>query len=316
MLADPELHRLGLGAPDVAVAVVELGRVGPVPRHGRTPRGVAFVPRGGLLGDPPRIARGMVGHPVEQHLHAQPVRLGDERVEVVHRAELGIHGPVVADRIVGAERTLAVKLPDRVDRHEPYGIDAHVVQKAQFRGGGPERSFGRKLAHVHLVENGAVAPFGMQIHRLLQCVSKSRRKVRQRLRNHPEPAAALPFPTPISAPEAAAAHRNRARHIPGSVPFRPQDGPFGPKCGRKARPVQKAAAGGHPRNRTGRSENALRRAPEGIGSGKRERQRPTCRRAVRPKRPCRDLLVSIFGYQRYDFFPQDAACSGLLITSN
>ena len=162
---DPELHGRGLGLPYVAVRIVELGRIGPIPRHGGLARGVALVPRSGLPGDPPRIARSVVGHPVHEHLHAEAVRFGHEVVEIVHRAQLGIDGAVVADRIVGAERALAVLLPDRVDGHEPHGIDAQIAQEFQPRGGGAQRAFGRELAHVHFIEHGPVAPFGMLIHR-------------------------------------------------------------------------------------------------------------------------------------------------------
>ena len=132
VLREPELHGVGLRAPHVAVGVVEFGGVGPVPRHGGTARGVAFVPRGGLFGDPPRVARRVVGHPVEQDPHAEAVGLGDEGVEVGHRAQLGVHGAVVADRIVGAERAFAPGLPDRIDWHEPHGVDAEVFEERQF----------------------------------------------------------------------------------------------------------------------------------------------------------------------------------------
>ena len=60
------------------------------------------------------------------------VGLGDEGVEVGHRAQLGVHGTVVADRIVGAERAFAPGLPDRIDRHEPHGVDAEVFEERQF----------------------------------------------------------------------------------------------------------------------------------------------------------------------------------------
>ena len=165
VLAEPELHRLGLTLPDGAVGVVELRRVGPVPRHGGCARGVAFVPVGGLFDNPAGVARRMVGHPVQQHLHAQAVRLGHEGVEIGHRPHLGVDGAVVANRIVGAQRALAPLDADGIDGHEPYGIDAHVAQHRQPRGCGPKRPFGGELADVHFVDDGLIAPFGM-IHRI------------------------------------------------------------------------------------------------------------------------------------------------------
>ena len=168
VLRDPELHGVALRPPHVAVGVVELRGVGPVPRHGRLPRSVAFVPRGVLFGDPPGVTGRMVGHPIEQYLYAEAVGFGDEGVEIGHRAQFGIHGAVVADRIVGAQRAFAPGLPDRIDRHQPHGIDAEVSEERKFRGGGAQRAFGRELAHVHFIENGLVAPFGMQVHATIE----------------------------------------------------------------------------------------------------------------------------------------------------
>ena len=137
-------------------------------------------------------------------------------------------------------------------------------------------------------------------------------QVRQRLRNHPEPAAALPFPTPIRArgcsrtPGPCTAH-TRVRSVPSARwPFRTEMRPKGPSGA-------KAAAGGIRATGPGGRKTpcgGLRRGSEaGNGDG---RDRPA-ERAVRPKRPCRDLLVSIFGYQRYEFF--SARC-GMFRTFN
>ena len=160
--AHPELHGVGLGPPYVAVRVVEFGGVRPVPGHGGRPRGIALIPVGRLLADPAGVARRMVGDPVQQHLHAQAVRLGDKRIEIPHRPQPGVDGAIVADRIVRAQRALAPLGADRIDGHEPYGVDAHVAQEAELRGGGPEGTFARQLAHVHFIDYSLVAPLGMQ----------------------------------------------------------------------------------------------------------------------------------------------------------
>ena len=161
VFADPELHGVALRAPHFAFGIVEFGRVGPVPRHGGRSRSVALVPRSGLFGHPAGVARRMVGDPVQQHLHTQPVRLGDEGVEIFHRPQTGIDRTIVADRIIGAERAFAPLDADRIDGHQPHGVDAHVAQEAQFRGRGAQRAFGRQLAHVHFIEHGLITPFGM-----------------------------------------------------------------------------------------------------------------------------------------------------------
>ncbi len=191
MLREPEGHRIGLRTPHGAVAVVEFRRIGPVPRHGRSPRGIALVPVGRALGDPTGVARRVVGHPVEQHLHAETVGLGDEGVEIGHRAQLGIDRAVVADRIVGSERTLALQLADGIDGHEPHGVDAHVAQKRQFFHRGAEGSLRRELPHVHFIKHGVVTPCRMQcmLHNQSYCFSVDRPTVRARP-SRPQPAKA------------------------------------------------------------------------------------------------------------------------------
>ena len=162
VLREPEAHGVDLPLPHGAVGVVELGRVVPAVGHDRLARRVALVPVGRTLGHPPRVARRVVGHPVEQHFQPQPVRRRHEAVEIGHRPEFGIDAAVVAHGVVGAQRPLAVRLADRVDRHQPHGVDAHVAQEAELRGGGPEGTFARQLAHVHFIDYSLVAPLGMQ----------------------------------------------------------------------------------------------------------------------------------------------------------
>ncbi len=159
MFRQPEAHRVDLPLPHLAVRVVELRRVGPVPgdlRHAV----FVFVP-GGVFGDPAGVACRVVGHPVEQHLHAQPMRFGDEGVQIGEGAQFGVDGAVVADRIVGAERSLAALDADRMDRHEPHDVDAQLAEPLEMRLRGPQRAFGGQLPHVHFIEYGLIDPFGM-----------------------------------------------------------------------------------------------------------------------------------------------------------
>jgi hypothetical protein len=72
--------------------------------------------------------RSVVGHDVDHDLQAQPVRLGDHRVEVVERAQARVHVPVVGDVVA------AVGEFRGVERAEPEGVDAQCGQVAEALG--------------------------------------------------------------------------------------------------------------------------------------------------------------------------------------
>ena len=107
----------------------------------------------GVLGQPRVVRRALEGD-VEGHLHAVPLRLLDEVVEVLEGAELGVDGVVPSlgrpDRVgaarvarLGDERvvaTLAVSGPDRVDGSEVDDVEAHAGDAVQAPGGRAERA--------------------------------------------------------------------------------------------------------------------------------------------------------------------------------
>jgi hypothetical protein len=61
--------------------------------------------------------RGVVRDVVDDHAHPAPVRLGDQRVEVVHVAEARVDRGVVGDVVaaVAPRRDEERRHPDRVD---------------------------------------------------------------------------------------------------------------------------------------------------------------------------------------------------------
>ncbi len=99
---------------------------------------------------------------VQGHLHAQIVRGGDEVVEVVDGAQLGMNGVVAA--LVAADRprrphvagsggggvvaALAVYLADRVDRRQVHHVEPHLGDARQRLGGGGERAVHRVAVGV------------------------------------------------------------------------------------------------------------------------------------------------------------------------
>ncbi len=116
------------------------------------------VNHSGWLVDPRVVGRGLQGQ-VEGDLEAELAGPGDERVEVLEGAEVGMDGVVAAvlaadrprragvvrargQRVVGA---LAVDLADRVDRRQVDHVEAHLGDGVQALRGGHEVA-GRDLA--------------------------------------------------------------------------------------------------------------------------------------------------------------------------
>src|SRR5690606_26043372 len=108
-----------------------VGRLVP-PRTAPGPQEVEVPVRRGRVGqrlDEPRVlVGGVVDDEVHHQSHATPVYLGDQLLEVGHRAELGQDGAVVADVIA------VVVVRGVIDRAQPDRVDAEVLQVVQSRG--------------------------------------------------------------------------------------------------------------------------------------------------------------------------------------
>jgi hypothetical protein len=155
---EPEPQRPRHRGPDLGVGPVEVRLLaqeevevpltgGLVPRPGRpaergTPvvrrrRPAAVAPdvpvphprvaRPARLEEPGVQARGVVRDPVEEDTHPAPVRLLDEPVDVLERAEHGIHRAVVGDVVP------VVRHRRGVDRGQPEGVDSEPLQVLEPR---------------------------------------------------------------------------------------------------------------------------------------------------------------------------------------
>ena len=168
---DPEQHGRGHGLAHLGIGVIELGYVRPVVLHdGQSRLLVEHIPVLVSLFPPLRIARGVVGDPVDNDFQPQIMGCGDEPVERFDIAELGVDRLVVRYRVVGAERTLASVDADRVYRHQPHYVDTHLLQFGQITLGRGERAFRRRLPYVELVNHrvvlvlrhfGRIVPLGL-----------------------------------------------------------------------------------------------------------------------------------------------------------
>lgn len=122
----------------------------------------------------PGVVRRALQRQVQRDLDAVVARLGDEVVEVLDAAEVGMdrvmtalvradrpHGSGAGGRGVGGSRgrgvvgALAMGEPDRVDRRQVDDVEPHVGDGWQPLGGGAERA--RTLPAVGAVED---RPFG------------------------------------------------------------------------------------------------------------------------------------------------------------
>ena len=161
----PKTHGVDLSLPDGPIGVIKLGRVIPPVRNDGPARSVPLVPVGRTFREPAGIARSVIGHPIDQDLHSQGVSPPNKSVEIGHRPEFGIDSPVIPNRIIGAQRSLATDLPNGIMGHQPNGIDAQIPQKTEpFRSGG-KRSLGRRLPQIHLVQHGIPTPHS--IHHII-----------------------------------------------------------------------------------------------------------------------------------------------------
>ncbi len=82
--------------------------------------------------NPVVVATGVVGNPVEDDLHAEPVGFVDNLFELFDSAEFGVELAVVLDGVITTEFALPVKLGDGKHRHEPKDVDTEFFQTGQM----------------------------------------------------------------------------------------------------------------------------------------------------------------------------------------
>ena len=129
------------------------------------------VPVGGLQAavgiDKERVLAGcMVEHQVDDHVHAAPVSFCEQALEIVQRPILRIDIEVIDDII-------AVIGWGGLDRHQPQGVHAQVLQVVEFRGqavkiADPVAIAIVKTAHEDLIKHGCLPPRNRQRDRRLQ----------------------------------------------------------------------------------------------------------------------------------------------------
>ena len=117
----------------------------------------------------PRVVGGALQGDVHRHLEAELLRPGDEGVEVLDRAEIGVDRVVAArgraDRVRGAGvarlRLQGVVAPlaeggaDGVDRGQVGDVEAHLCDPVQGAGGGAQRAGGPAVLGVEVRALGA-----------------------------------------------------------------------------------------------------------------------------------------------------------------
>ncbi len=174
---DPEAQRARHVSTQAGRVVVEFDNIVPVEPWGRAWLALAVlqVPIRVILANHV-VPRRMVAHPVKDHMQAEPVRRGDELLEVGHGAQFGIDGEIIVDRVRATQLALAMLLADRVNRHQPDNGRAQLLEARQLALGCAQRAFRRKLARIDLVNTGVLAPLRMRERRGLGSGKKAQRK--------------------------------------------------------------------------------------------------------------------------------------------
>ena len=101
------------------------------------------------------ITSRMIGDPVDDHAHAQPVGFFYQLVKVAQRAEFGIDGAVVRRGIVTTQGSLSALNGNGGDGHEPQDVHSHIGQAGKMTGEGAETAFRRVLTGIHFIHRDA-----------------------------------------------------------------------------------------------------------------------------------------------------------------
>ena len=156
-ILDPVLHTADHLGAHLIVLVIQLSGIRPVIRRLDRAVVLVLVPVRVIL-DPRAVPTRVIGDPVKNDLKAHLMRLIDKVLKVLGRTEFGVDALIVARGIIGPQRTLALRLADRVDRHEPQGIDPHILQAVEVRFKRLERALLGILPDVDLIQHTGVEP--------------------------------------------------------------------------------------------------------------------------------------------------------------
>ena len=118
---------------------------------------IAGVTPGERVREPRVAVARVVGHQVEQHADPAPARLRDQRVEVLERAELGVHGAVVGDVVA----PVVVRRGHR--RVEPDAVDPEPLEVVESRDDAAQIADSVAVgvgerARIDLVEDAVLPP--------------------------------------------------------------------------------------------------------------------------------------------------------------
>jgi len=169
VLAHPVLHRVDHLRAHLLILIVKVDDIRPV-RRVAIEKGIGEPAVDGtfrvvfrMLLDPRVIPGGVVGHPVDDDVHAPGVDRVDERAELRLAAVLGVDPSVVAHGVGRAEGTdvgLGTLLPNRMDGHEPERGNAHGLQFIEPIDGAAEGPFRGEVGNKDFVDDRIIHPVG------------------------------------------------------------------------------------------------------------------------------------------------------------
>ena len=162
-----------------AALPIQLGHVPPVraKRRLKVVEAVQQVVLTVILG-PNAIKSTVVGHPVQNHPHAQFVGSRGQCPHVVVVPVIWIHCVIILntvgasegsaarlhDVIVGVLTAFSVDLSNGMNGHQPKNVHPQLLQTGQIWDEGLDGAFGRVLPEVDLVDRRVLGPIGMPQH--------------------------------------------------------------------------------------------------------------------------------------------------------
>ncbi len=238
----PVLHHIDHRLTKLGIVVVELDDIGPVGRVAIEYRIGKAVDRPrrvpvGMLCHPGVIPGRMVGHQIDDDVHAASVYRIDQRAEVLLGAVVRVDCVVVTHGIGRTQRSdvrFGSLFPHGMNGHEPERVDPQRLQRIQPPDHALKGPFRRKVGHKDLVEHRLGDPFGLAhagrhlgqvlLGRRLtaECDKQTQQQIKQRTHRSARLMKGLTFLQSITHPGhnryPASLHPRNSTHLPAGNP--------------------------------------------------------------------------------------------------
>jgi hypothetical protein len=154
---DPKIHGGDHGLAHGLIVIIEVYYIIPAMGIIELAIDVLFIIFRMGIG-PNMVETGMVGHPINNDLHAGSMGLLYQVFEIAHGAKFGIGTGIVGTGIIATHGAFAASLANGCNGHEPEYFYAHIGQPGEVVCKGCKCSFRSILTDVDLINIGIGAP--------------------------------------------------------------------------------------------------------------------------------------------------------------